>query len=118
MTRRPTTRRSGNSLLEVLVGLGIMAVGAISVFVLFPLSAINVSKAMIDDRSTTCAITADGEIRDVWRQYVVEPETQAPGSSKEPFFLAMDNPGTGPAALSPNDPGASYPVLGDPMGIA
>ncbi len=121
MIRRPTTRRPGTSLLEVLVGLGIMAVGAISAFVLFPLSAINVSRAMVDDRATTCAITADGQARDFHRRNVVEREAMGLPAS-EAYHFAMDNPAVGGVTamppLSPNDPNPSYPVFTDPMGIA
>lgn len=116
MIRRPLTR-PGTSLLEVLVGLGILAIGAISAFVLFPLSAINVSRAMIDDRATTCAITADGQLREIHRWSVTEPESQG-GASTEPYHSRMDNPLTGPPALAPTDPAPSYPVVVDPMGIA
>lgn len=111
MIRRPK-HRSGISLLEVLVGMGIMAVGAIAVFVLFPFSAINVSRALIDDRTTTCAITADGQLRDIHRK-VVEGLTP-----NEPYFAAMDNPGNGLTGLNGTEEGPSYPVAIDPMGIA
>jgi len=120
MIRRPTTRRTGTSLLEVLVGLGILAVGAIGAFVLFPFAAINVSRALVDDRTTTCAITADGQMRDVHRQYVVEWETRlrVPYAS-EPYHRAMDDPTVyGVAGVAPvpkNSDQASYPVFVDPM---
>lgn len=94
--------RAGTSLLEVLVGLGIMAVGAIGAFVLFPLSAINVSRALIDDRTTTCAVTADGQLRDVHRKVV---DSKGAG---ETYFGAL-----GPA----NGEGPSLPVVIDPMGF-
>lgn len=91
------------------MGLGIMAVGALGAFVLFPLSAINVSKALIDDRATTCAISADGQLRDIHRQYVAEPESRG-GASGEPYFTAMDS------GVATTDPGPSLPVFVDPMG--
>jgi hypothetical protein len=109
MTRRPT-HRSGTSLLEVLVGMGILAVGAISAFVLFPLSAINVGRALIDDRTTTCAITADGQLRQVHQRVVDMGEP-----SGEPYFQAMDNAGNG-LIVTADDPGPSFPVAIDPMG--
>lgn len=98
-----TRIRPGTSLLEVLVGLGIMAVGAIGAFVLFPLSAINVSRALIDDRATTCAITADGQLRDIHRQ-VVE-------GTRGEFY--MSDIGLGTLAVGA---GPSRPVVIDPMG--
>jgi hypothetical protein len=102
---------------EVLVGLGILAVGAISAFVLFPLSAINVSRALVDDRTTTCAITADGELREIHRLYVAVPYN-ATGNSSENYYSLMDSPGTGAAPLSTTSPDPSYPVVIDPLGIA
>lgn len=95
--------RAGTSLLEVLVGLGIMAVGAIGAFVLFPLSAINVSRALIDDRATTCAVTADGQLRDIHRRVV-----QSRGG--EVYFTHLG--GTASATDNP-----SPAVFIDPMGF-
>lgn len=123
MIRRPTTRRTGTSLLEVLVGLGILAIGAISAFVLFPFAAINVSRALVDDRTTTCAVTADGQMRDIHRRYVVELETrgQVPYANED-YHRAMDDPGPyGVAGVQPlprNLDAPSYPVFVDPMGCA
>lgn len=107
-------RRAGTSLLEVLVALGIMAVGALGAFVLFPLSAINMSRAMIDDRATTCAITADGQMRDIHRRYVVEPEFNG-AASAEPYWQAFDAPPAGLPPPLPHEP--SMPVAVDPMGV-
>jgi hypothetical protein len=125
MIRRPTTRRTGTSLLEVLVGIGIMAIGAISAFVLFPFAAINVSRGLVDDRTTTCAITADGQIREIHRNRVVAPESIG-GKAGEQYQSKMDDPQTGNPAVGqphptpvPKDSSQpSYPVLVDPMGVA
>ena len=117
MTRRP--QRPGTSLLEVLVGLGIMAVGAISAFVLFPLSTINVGRALLDDRTTTCAVTADGQLRDIHRQTAALE--MATANSGELYFRALDNPGAVGVAGAPvltalDADRPSYPVIIDPMG--
>jgi hypothetical protein len=95
--------RRGTSLLEVLVGLGIMAVGAIGAFVLFPLSAINVSRALIDDRTTTCAVTADGQMRDIHR------------NGGDGNYLAVIDAAQ-PVGTTIDDPSA--PAVVDPMGVA
>lgn len=120
----PAPTRRGASLLEVLIGFLILALGAVGVFTLFPFAALTVSFAMKDDRTTTCAITADAIIRDTHRQVVEAGDT----GTGEPYHYLMDNPGdfarspTGAAgglpALTNTDPAPSYPVFVDPMGIA
>ncbi len=130
------TRRTGTSLIEVLVTIGILGVGLISVIALFPMAAITMGQALRDDRTATCATTADGYIRDVHFRNVVEQTTPT-----EPYFYAMDGnqtdgktPLTGsalgtslptqqlsnPTATTPilPDQHPSYPVFVDPMGIA
>jgi hypothetical protein len=116
MTRRPTTRRRAATLLEVLLGMGIMGVAVTSIITLFPFSALTIAKALKDDRGTTAAVSADGLLRDVHKRLVVEV---GPGAT-EPYFTAMDN-GPGVAGANPVPTTAqtvSYPVLLDPMGIA
>jgi hypothetical protein len=124
MLRRPTRRRAGTSLVEVLVGFGILGIGVTSVITLFPFSALTFGQALRDDRTTTCAVIADGELRPVHQQ-VVESVQNSPGhTTSEPYFNALDNPagaGGGPnspklPALSPTDSAPSYPVYIDPMG--
>jgi hypothetical protein len=122
MIRRPTTRRPAATLLEVLIGLGIMGVAVTSIISLFPFAALTVAKALRDDRGTTAAVYADGLIRDVHKRYVVEPGSAA---SAEPYHLAMDNPAgagsggvAGLTALTGTETTPSYPTYVDPMGLA
>jgi hypothetical protein len=118
MTRR-TTRRVGTSLVEVLVTIGILGIGLTSVIALFPMAAITLGQALRDDRTATSAATADGFIRDIHHRNVVEPTTPS-----EPYFNAMDgkvisfNAAGGLTQLPSTDPGPSYPVFIDPMGVA
>ncbi|QJW97478.1 type IV pilus modification PilV family protein [Frigoriglobus tundricola] len=130
------TRRTGTSLIEVLVTIGILGIGLISVIALFPMAAITMGQALKDDRTATCAATADGYIRNVHFRNVVEQTTPT-----EPYFFAMDGNqtdgqtplsgtalGTGvptpqlsnPSANTPIYPDShpSYPVFVDPMGYA
>jgi hypothetical protein len=114
-------RRAGTSLVEVLVTIGILGIGLTSVIALFPMAAITLSGALRDDRTATCAGTADGFIRDIHQRNVVEPPTLVPPQPiLEPYFWAMDgNTGNAATALpapGPNEP--SYPVFIDPMGVA
>jgi hypothetical protein len=110
---------------EVLVGFGILGIGITSVITLFPFSALTIGQALRDDRTTTCAVIADGELRHIHQQFVVEP-VQSAGGTGEPYFNALDNPNAmgndpppGPAGWPPPNPnGPSYPVCIDPMGIA
>lgn len=114
MIRKPTSRRPGTSLMEVLVGFGILGIGVASVISLFPFAALTVGKALLDDRTTTCAITADGQLRDIHKRNVVEVGE----GSNEPYYQRLDvGDGTRPA-LQPSEMGPSYPVFIDPMGVA
>lgn len=132
MIHRTASHRSGASLVEVLVGFGILGIGVTSVITLFPFSALTLGQALKDDRTTTCAGMADGQFRDIHMRYVIEPETEfskkkAAYGSLEPYFKALDgiDPETGiqntnlPQLQSPNDDvRPSYPVYIDPMGVA
>lgn len=114
MIRKPTSRRPGTSLMEVLVGFGILGIGVASVISLFPFAALTVGKALLDDRTTTCALTADGQLRDIHKRNVVEVGE----GSNEPYYQRLDvGDGTRPA-LQPSEMGPSYPVFIDPMGLA
>lgn len=115
MLLKPTRRRAGASLVEVLVGFGILGIGITSVITLFPFSALTIGQALRDDRTTTCAIVADGQLRDVHQRYVVEP---GDANAQEDYHRKMDGTGTSLTPLSPTDSAASYPVYVDPMGIA
>lgn len=114
MLRRPLRRRAGFSLVEVLVALFIVAAGLIALLTLFPLGAVQMGKALRDDRSQQCALQADGKMRDHWRWRVVE------GPGNDVFVAALDDP-DGPGALlavPTTSRTASYPVLFDPFGYA
>jgi hypothetical protein len=124
LIRHPATRRSGLSLVEVLVGLGLLGIAATSVIALFPFSALTLGQAMRDDRTTTLALVADGQIRDTHQHKVVE---LGDAGAIEPYHQAMDNPalGLGPGAVwapgvarsvLPSSTEPSFPCFVDPMG--
>jgi hypothetical protein len=123
LRRSVTRRRSAATLVEVVIGFGILGVAATSLATLPIFSAITVSNAMKEDRTTTAALAADSLVRDWHKKYVVEP-----GDSRalEQYHYLMDNPQlplpTNPAVPMPpvptNSTMPSYPVYLDPMGVA
>jgi hypothetical protein len=116
MTRTAPRRRTGTSLMEVLVGFGILGIGVASVISLYPFAALAAGNALIRDRTTTSALIADGQLRDIHKRGVVEMGE----GSNEPYYGRLDA-GTGATGLPsvPRDSGEpSYPVFIDPMGFA
>lgn len=114
MMRTALRRRPGTSLMEVLVGFGILGIGVASVISLYPFAALTAGKALADDRTIACALTADGQLREIHKRLVVEVGE----ASTEPYYPRLDTgSGTG-ARLSVDDTGPSYPVFIDPIGLA
>jgi prepilin-type N-terminal cleavage/methylation domain-containing protein len=123
--------RRGFSLTEVIVALFIMALGIISLLTLFPLGAVQMGKALRDDRSQTTAVIADGKMRLLWEHefktipFVTPnpPITPPPPypqlfEYKSLFVQNMTSPATGLAASFSNvSSGAMYPILCDPIGV-
>jgi prepilin-type N-terminal cleavage/methylation domain-containing protein len=111
MTRK---RRAGLTLMEVLVSLAILAFGLLAIMTLFPLSAIQMGRAVRHDRGYQAARNADGLFRSYWKADIAERN----GAGDPPLFNALDDPdGTGPMpAARPNE--WSYPVAVDPWGHA
>ena len=92
-----------------------------AVITLYPYGAYTLSQAFKDDRTCTCAVTADGLLRDVHTRNVVE------GGAGEQYVPALDStplqPQSTPPQVNagqplpppqPNEP--SCPVVIDPMG--
>ena len=118
MTRN---RRAGLTLIEVLVSMFIMSFGLLAIMTLFPLGAINMAKAVRDDRSYQAARSADGLFRAYWKGEIAEPPT--PNDSG--LYSALNDPNAGQTA--PVDPQGlftparanewSYPVVVDPWAV-
>jgi Tfp pilus assembly protein PilV len=100
---RFTHKRDGLSLMEALVALFIMAIGMISLLTLFPLGAIQMGRALRDDRCAQCAWQADGTVRTWWQVEVVDK----PAGSEAQYFKSMENNAT---------TGVSKVVAIDPIG--
>ena len=116
MTRK---RRAGLTLMEVLVSLAILAFGLLAIMTLFPLSAIQMGRAVRDDRSYLAARNADGMFRAYWKAEIVERA----GAGDPALFDALRDPdgpneglpNTGLPPALPNE--WSYPVVVDPWGF-
>jgi prepilin-type N-terminal cleavage/methylation domain-containing protein len=93
-------RRPGVTLLEVLVAIFIMGVGTLAILVLFPLGALNMARALKDDRCGSIAPNADSMAQA--RFLRTDPTVTATLNSAPPGYLATD----------PNKP--TYPVIVDP----
>lgn len=89
MTQHPTTR-PGISLIEAMIAIGVMAIGLLSLLTLFPLGALQIGKALKDDRCSETALQADAYLRAYWKRTVVDGSTF--DSSPESFFWAFDDP--------------------------
>jgi Tfp pilus assembly protein PilV len=89
---RFTHKRAGLSLMEALVALFIMAIGMISLLTLFPLGAIQMGRALRDDRCAQCAWQADGVVRTWWQVEVVDKVQAKPDETTVtgPYFVALD----------------------------
>lgn len=92
-------RRSGATLVEVLVAIFVMGIGLMALLALFPLGALQMAKAIKDDRTGHIAANAAAaaKIKDVRHDSAVTPAYTAQGGF-------------------PSGTSASYPVLVDPMG--
>jgi hypothetical protein len=97
------TRRSGVTLVEVLVAIFVMAIGLIALLTLFPIGVLRMYQALRDERCSECAYNADK----IAIMHNVRNDTQVIN------FFANPDPTKFPNA----DPyGESYPVLVDPIG--
>jgi type II secretory pathway pseudopilin PulG len=130
--------RAGITLLEVLVAIFIMGIGMLCVLVLFPLGALNMARALKDDRCGTIARNADS-LAIALNLRGNNPTGPTVSLSPNPVYtmtlsnllngnlttnlpLGTCNGNPVPAAplntfLPPDPGGASYPVYVDPYGL-
>ncbi len=94
--------RSGITLVEVLVAIFIMGVGLLAILVLFPIGALNMARAIRDDRAAHCGAQAEA-IANMW------------DLRHDPAVTAMLDSPPGMAPIPRGDT-PSYPVLIDPFG--
>ncbi len=103
-------RRTGVTLIEVLMALFIMALGILALLSLFPLAALQMAQSIKDDRTGTLAVNADITFRVFWRKAWQGPNGSLNATTTEPGFTALDN------GVATTYTGPSNAVLIDPIG--
>jgi prepilin-type N-terminal cleavage/methylation domain-containing protein len=105
--------RRGLTLIEVLVAIFILGVGLLAILVLFPLGALNMARALKDDRCGVIAANADAMAQGMRMRSDANVVNAIQMGAVPP-----PNPGVGPLAggafLPPDSNGPSYPVFVDP----
>jgi Tfp pilus assembly protein PilV len=113
-------RRTGVSLIEVLVAIFVTALGLLALLALFPLGAVNMAQAIRDSRTAHAAADAAANIK-AWpisQPQVANQAVAAPSYAPmhTDFFISAAYAGSAPLPPpNPNDP--SYAVYVDPAGI-
>src|SRR6267378_1692422 len=104
MRNNPTAiQRTGVTLTEVLVAIFVMGIGLLSLLVLFPLGALQMARAIRDQRVTHCGANASA-IANFW-SIPTDPTVNAQ------YSTAL----TGTPALPAPTSGPSWPVIVDPL---
>ena len=104
------TRRTGVTLVEVLVAIFVMAIGLIALLTLFPIGVLRMAQAIRHERCAQCAYSAD---KLAMMNNIRNDPTVAPVGALDYFA----NPFQDPTKLPNADPfGESYPVFVDPIG--
>jgi hypothetical protein len=110
-------RRNGITLTEVLVTIFVMAIGLLAVLTLFPLAALNMAQAIVDDRVGHCAANAVA-MANAWPDFLPVNDWGAqnvnnnrPNAGTADLFVHCQF--GGPKA---DDEGPSYPIYIDPYG--
>jgi hypothetical protein len=117
------TRRTGVTLVEVLVAIFVMAIGLIALLTLFPIGVLRMYQALRDERCAQCAYSADklAMMNNIRNDAVTVTAPNDPYNLNKTISDVFLNPGPFDAIgnpLLPNaDPfGESYPILVDPIG--
>ncbi|MEZ6142277.1 MAG: hypothetical protein R3B84_17090 [Zavarzinella sp.] len=107
--KQNTHHRPAVTLMEVLIAIFILALGMLSVMAFFPVGAMNMVRAVKDERCAQAASNADVVMRNVWKgayqntdgtiRELVGDSGESQTFFSEPALLAMDFPSlTGPFA--------------------
>jgi hypothetical protein len=109
--------------MEVLVAIMIMSVGMLAILSLFPIGALNMARAINQDRGTTHGVNSDSMFRFYWKQSWYDPTTgavwptnyEAYGHSQEPMLFLLENHAAYGSIPSTSEQ-PSFPVLVDVVG--
>jgi type II secretory pathway pseudopilin PulG len=108
-------RRSGLTLVEVLVAIFVMGIGLIALLTLFPIGILQMANAIKQDRCARCALNADSmalllNVRN-------DPKVISDTAPVVPDYFKNPYPFPNPGALADADPyAASYAIMVDPHG--
>lgn len=107
-------RRSGTTLVEVLVTIFVMAIGLIALLTLFPIGALRMAEAVKDSRSALAAANAEALAiaRNLRNDVMIVPANGSYNYFKNPRVISVSQQHTEDA----HQDGASYPVYMDPIG--
>jgi Prokaryotic N-terminal methylation motif len=116
-------RRPGATLMEVLIAIMILSIGMLAIMALFPIGAVNMARAINQDRGTTHGVNSDSMFRYYWAQAWNDPNTggirpssdEAYGYSQEPMIYLLNHHANYPT-ISPTASQPGFPVLVDPVG--
>jgi hypothetical protein len=109
------SKRTGATLVEVLVAIFVMGIGLLALLALFPLGVLSMAQAIQDDRATHSAADATSlaVITNLHRDGLNADGSTASGFPAEAFT----NPAVGnPAITAPDVNGPSWPVYVDAVG--
>jgi hypothetical protein len=112
---RSTHRRTGTSLVEVLVAIFVMGIGCLAILAMFPLGAMNMARSIKDDR---CAQAA-GNARAIAMAQSIAFDTQLINVVTTDWLFNNPTSKTNPppfAFTTAPVTGPSYPVFVDPIG--
>ncbi len=94
---RGTRNRPGISLLEVLISIGVLTVGILSLAVLIPVGRLAIEESIISDRAGTCGRAC---LRDIKVRGVLEPARWLHYTGQPATALFLSNPPVGEFALN------------------
>ena len=72
MTRTP--RRPGTTLMEVMIAMAILSIGLLAIMALFPIGAVNMARAINQNRAAEHATNSDALFRYYWKQAWLDAE--------------------------------------------
>jgi hypothetical protein len=105
------TRRTGSSLIEVLVAIFIMGIGMIALLTLFPIGALRMAQAIQDERAQQAGYNAHA--LSIIHNVHNDPRVISDGVIPD-FFV---NPNAVAGLFDADPEGQSYPVFVDPIGF-